>query len=81
MINNKHTFIVGNGGHQHTLYGNFHISDRGYVVCKQDCLLKHETKSGAKGEHHTLTLQKGVYHEGKQVEFNPFSGKVTRVWD
>lgn len=81
MINNKHTFIVGNGGHQHTLYGNFHITNDEYVVCKQDCLLKHETKSGAKGEHHTLTLEKGVYREGRQMEFNPFSGKVTRVWD
>ena len=81
MINNKHTFIVGNGGHQHTLYGNFHITNDEYVVCKQDCLLKHETKSGAKGEHHTLTLEKGVYREGKQVEFNPFSGNITRVWD
>jgi hypothetical protein len=81
MINNKHTFIVGNGGHQHTLYGNFHITNEGYVVCKQDCLLKHETKSGSSGEHHTLTLEKGVYREGKQVEFNPFSGNITRVWD
>ena len=81
MINNKHTFIVGNGGHQHTLYGNFHITKDEHIVCKQDCLLKHETKSGAKGEHHTLTLEKGVYRAGIQMEFNPFSGKVTRVWD
>ena len=81
MMNNKKVFIVGNGGHQHTLYGNFHETEDGYVVCKQNCLLKHETKSGSKGEHHTLQLEKGVYRVGTQMEYNPFDGKVSRVWD
>lgn len=73
-------FIVGNGGHQHTLYGKFRSQD-GTVICEEDCELRHETKNGAKGEHHTLILKKGTWEQGEQVEYNPFSKKVTRVWD
>jgi len=73
-------FIVGNGGHQHTLYGKFNEKNSA-IICQESCELRHETKNGVKGEHHALILEKGFWQQGEQVEFNPFNGLITRVWD
>jgi hypothetical protein len=81
----KHTLLVGEGVHQHTLYGNFLIEEdkKDFVnlSVKEDSLLKHEQPNGSKGEHETLKIVKGKYRMGKQVEYNPFEGTITRVWD
>jgi len=47
----------------------------------EDTLLKHQTSSGKFGEHNTLKIEKGLWITGKQVEYNPFSGRNERVWD
>ena len=82
---NKHTLLVGEGVHQHTLYGDFLIEenreDFTNLSVQKDSLLKHEQPSGAKGEHETLKIDKGSYRMGKQVEYNPFEGTITRIWD
>jgi hypothetical protein len=80
----KHTLLVGEGVHQHTLYGNFLIDDKEdftNVSVQEDSLLKHEQPNGSKGEHETLKIEKGDYVMGRQVEYNPFEGRVTRIWD
>lgn len=81
----KHTLLKGEGIHQHTLYGEFEIVDNknelSELVVTKDSLLKHEKPNGSFGEHKTLKIQKGNWSMGRQVEFNPFDKKVTRVWD
>jgi hypothetical protein len=69
----------------HILNGNTSVNDVEddfiQVNVLEDTLLKHQTKEGKFGEHNTLELEKGLWVSGKQVEFNPFDGKVSRVWD
>jgi len=80
----KHTLLKGEGVHQHTLYGDFKIGDETdfmEVNVTEESLLKHEHPNGNFGEHETLQIEKGDWVMGKQVEFNPFDSKITRIWD
>jgi hypothetical protein len=81
----KQTILLGEGIHQHTLYGSFEsdttIEDFASIEVLEETLLQHEHPSGSFGEHKTLIVDRGSWRMGKQVEYNPFSGKVERVWD
>lgn len=81
----KHTLLKGEGSHQHTLYGDELLIDdtRDFtkVVVKSDSLLIHETPNGSKGEHETLQISKGEWVMGRQVEYNPFEGSISAIWD
>lgn len=80
----KHTLLLGEGVHQHTLYGKFAIgeeTDFMEVQVSEESLLKHEHPNGNFGEHQTLQVEEGSWVMGKQVEFNPFDQKITRIWD
>ena len=83
---NKKTLLVGEGINQHTLYGNFAVEDTindfAEVKVKETSLLKHEQPNGTwSNEHKTLEIAEGNWKMGKQVEWNFFSQKVSRVWD
>lgn len=81
----KQTLLLGEGIHQHTLYGNFsteaELSTFADVDVLEESLLKHEHPNGKFGEHKTLKIEKGEWVMGKQVEYNPFSKTISRVWD
>lgn len=83
----KKTLLVGEGTHQHTLYGNFAVetdakTDYVRVSVDKDSLLKHEKPNGDwSNEHKTLKVEGGEWRMGKQVEYNPFSEEISRVWD
>lgn len=81
----KHTLLKGEGINQHTLYGKFSISENkeGYtdLLVAEESVLQHETPSGQFAEHNSLKIEKGEWAMGKQVEYNPFTSKITRVWD
>ena len=81
----KQTILFGEGIHQHTLYGNFKsekdLNDFAVLDITEDSILKHELPNGKFGEHNALSIEKGQWVMGKQVEYNPFTQKVTRVWD
>lgn len=82
----KHTLLVGEGVHQHTLYGNFQIEDSVLdypsIEVMEDSVLKHEKPDGSfSNEHQGLQVEKGNWSMGKQVEYNPFEGSITQVWD
>jgi hypothetical protein len=45
-------------------------------------MLIHEKPNGGwSGEHKTLPIAVGGYVQAMQVEYNPFSQTVSRVWD
>ena len=83
----KHTLLVGEGINQHTLYGKFAMdnsvsTDFAEIDVKEESDLKHEMPNGAwSNEHKTLKVEKGTWKMGRQVEYNPFSQEVTRIWD
>ena len=82
----KHTLLVGEGINQHTLYGSFSmdtdVAEFPEITIKEDSDLKHEKPNGVwSNEHKTLKIEKGNWVMGRQVEYNPFNQKVTRVWD
>ena len=81
----KHTLLLGDGIHQHTLYGEFSIdesqADFAEFSVAEESLLKHEKPNGTFGEHKTLKVERGNWVMGKQVEYNPFDKSVSRVWD
>jgi hypothetical protein len=80
----KHTLLKGEGANQHTLYGDFKIGDETEfmeVEVVKESVLKHEQPDGSFGEHQALKIDKGEWVMGKQVEYNPFNQKITRVWD
>jgi hypothetical protein len=82
---NKHTILLGEGVHQHTLYGDFSIDIEAKqfssLVVNSDSELKHETPGGQFAEHNTLKIGKGDWVMGRQVEYNPFKREVSQVWD
>lgn len=81
----KHTLLKGEGANQHTLYGQFaveKVADFPAVIVEKDSLLKHEQPDGSfSNEHNALKISKGDWSLGKQVEYNPFEGRITQVWD
>lgn len=80
----KHTLLLGEGVHQHTLYGNFMVGEQPEfteVNVMEESLLKHEHPNGNFGEHETLKVESGQWVMGKQVEYNPFNQTITRIWD
>lgn len=81
----KHVLLVGEGTHQHTLYGDFKIDEKpefSTLVVTKDCLLKHEKPDGSfSNEHRTLKVNRGNWVMGKQVEYNPFKREITTIWD
>jgi hypothetical protein len=80
----KHTLLKGEGINQHTLYGEFTIVedvDFARLTLTKDSVLRHETPSGEFAEHKALSIDKGKWVMGKQVEYNPFNQQVSRVWD
>lgn len=81
----KHTLLKGEGINQHTLYGDFAIEETTEypsLEVTKDSLLKHEQPDGSfSNEHQTLKIEKGDWVMGRQVEYNPFEGRVTQIWD
>lgn len=82
----QHTLLVGEGINQHTLYGEFamdtDVAEFPEISVEKECDLKHEKPNGAwSNEHKTLKVDKGEWVMGRQVEYNPFSQEVTRIWD
>jgi ribosomal 30S subunit maturation factor RimM len=81
----KHTLLKGEGANQHTLYGDFKIeevTDFPSLVVTKESLLKHEQPDGSfSNEHQTLKIESGNWSMGKQVEYNPFEGRITQIWD
>ena len=82
---NQHTILKGEGIHQHTLYGDFEIDETKDeftdIIIKDDTILKHEQPDGSFGEHKGLQIKQGNWVQGKQVEYNPFSGQITQIFD
>ena len=82
---NRHTLLKGEGIHQHTLVGNFTINENETeftnISVSNDSDLVHEKPDGSFGEHKTLKVVSGKWKMGKQVEYNPFDGRVTQIWD
>jgi hypothetical protein len=81
----KHTLLKGEGSNQHTLYGDFSVEEvENFPAIKvaKDSVLKHEQPDGSfSNEHKGLVIEKGNWSLGKQVEYNPFEGTITQVWD
>jgi len=81
----KQTILVGEGVHQHTLYGNFksntEVSDFAEIEVLGESLIKHEKPNGEFAEHKGLKVQQGSWVMGLQVEYNPFTRDTTRDWD
>jgi hypothetical protein len=81
----KHILLKGNGGNQHTLKGEIAVeteqSEFVSISVLKEADLRHEQPSGSFGEHNTLKVEQGEWVTGKQVEFNPFKGTISQVWD
>lgn len=76
--------LVGEGIHQHTLYGDFLIEKEmefPSLVVTKPSVLKHEKPDRTFGEHQSLPVECGEWSLGKQVEYNPFENDITQVWD
>lgn len=90
MKKNKVVLLKGEGINQHVLYGDFEVYDGKETFSHKDfpqlevsdnSVLKHEDPSGNFAEHYTLSVDKGQWVMGKQVEFSPFTNTIERVWD
>lgn len=81
----KHIILRGEGANQHVLHGNFLVEteerDFSNLVINKDGELRHEQPDSSFAEHQTLHVESGDWVMGKQVEFSPFDGRITRIWD
>ena len=58
------------------------VADFPTINIKEPTMLIHEKPNGGwSGEHKTLPIAVGGYVQAMQVEYNPFSQSVSRVWD
>ena len=80
----RKVMLLGEGIHQHTLYGNFEaeeVEDFPNVTVNTDSVLVHESPTRQPAEHEALPMEAGKWIMGRQVEYNPFEARITRVWD
>jgi len=77
---NREVQLMGEGGNQHILYGDFSTNGR-LILAKETCQLRHESSSQTFAEHNTLLVVLGKWILGRQVEHNPFLMNVIMVWD
>jgi hypothetical protein len=81
----KEILLKGEGANQHVLHGDFGIAESpkefADITIHKDSVLKHEQPNGDFAEHQSLQVDKGDWVMGKQVEYNPFKGTVSQVWD
>ena len=81
----KHTILLGEGIHQHTMYGDILVEQEpkrfSAIVVNKDGLLRHEKPNGSFGEHKGLQVDKGQWVMGLQVEYNPFKMHISQVFD
>lgn len=76
--------LKGEGANQHTLYGDFKMTEVDFseFTVNERGVLRHETPTQQySNEHKPLSIEKGLWVQGKQVEYNPFNREVTQVWD
>jgi hypothetical protein len=88
MLHTRKTILLGEGIHQHTLVGKFEmendsiVKDFAPINVKKNSVLRHEKPNGQhSNEHEGLQVKSGKKVMGQQVEYNPFSQSVSRVWD
>lgn len=88
MLHKRKTILLGEGVHQHTLVGKFEmendtiVKDFAPINVKEDSVLRHEKPNGDfSNEHKGLQVETGNWIMGQQVEYNPFTQSVSRVWD
>lgn len=81
----KHIILRGEGANQHVLHGNIQVEtqerDFSNIVVTKNGELKHEQPDGSFAEHKTLHVEAGNWVMGRQIEFQPFSQTISRVWD
>lgn len=84
-LKNKQVILRGEGLNEHVLYGDFKIeneeTDFSTIHVSKEGVLQHEDPSGKFAEHYTLPLKKGIWAQGRQVEYNPFNESIQNVWD
>jgi hypothetical protein len=85
-VKNKYILLKGEGVNQHTLYGDFIVEenkDNEFVdiIVEKKSKLVHEKPNGDFAEHNTLIVEAGEWRMGKQVEYNPLTQKITKIWD
>ncbi len=87
-VHTRKTILLGEGKNFHSLVGKFDVDDNVAVAdypqinVKENSQLLHEQREGVwSGEHKTLPIKQGGYVMGIQMEYNPFSQTVSRVWD
>ena len=76
--------LVGEGIHQHTLKGEFTIDDERYALINvlKPSILHHEKPNGEfSKEHFPISVEKGVWIQGRQTEYNPFTREFEDIWD
>ena len=88
MLHTRKTILLGEGVHQHTLVGKFEmendniVKDFATIKVKETSVLRHEKPNGDfSNEHKGLQVKSGKKVMGQQVEYNPFTESVGRVWD
>lgn len=79
----KLVILKGEGSNQHTLIGDVKAGETEDFMKLEvkDTTLFHETPTGQFAEHNTLVIPDGKLVMGKQVQYSPWSGEVTRVID
>lgn len=80
----QHILLKDKGRHQHTLYGDFEISeDVGFKKLNvlKESVLVHEHPNGELGNHFTLKIRPGRWSMGRQVRYNPFDDSSSDICD
>jgi len=87
-LHTEKVLLVGEGIHHHALLGKFEMDNdkdvKTFAPIKvlENSLLHHRKPNGTwSNEHKTLPIKKGNWVMGMQIEWNPFSQQVSRVWD
>lgn len=79
---NKKTLLLKGSTNQHVLIGEHKNDVNGDIIVEKPNVIKHETPDGNfSNEHKTLPISVGVWRNGQQSEYNPFTNTIGRIWD
>lgn len=76
--------LKGEGTNSHFVEGNILVFEKpefSELFVNSDGILHHKTPTGKFAEHNPLSMKKGLFIQGKQVEYNPWTNNIEQIWD
>lgn len=81
----KFLMLKGEGIHVHEAEGDLLVNQKqefSELYVNSSGILHHKNPlTNSFGEHNPIKLEKGLFVQGTQIEWNPWQQDITQIWD